>query len=151
MSDSWQGCAAVVIFLFLVLLFLAAAATAGPSLVATPGGAGASEVTIFAAPGVATPVVVTPVVTPFVVTPAESNTIIIVPPASQPGLNVANSEPSVIVVSEPSDVVVYTVQPGDWLSDIANRHNTTVPAILAANPQITNPDLVRPGETILIP
>lgn len=145
MNDSWQGCAAVVIFLVLVVFFLAAAAAAAPTLVATPGGAGTGETTIFAAPAVATPVVVTP---------AESNTIIIVPPASQPSLAAdgANVEPAVIIVNEPSSVAtVYTVQPGDWLSDIASRYNTTVPAILAANPQITNPDLIQPGETLVIP
>lgn len=41
--------------------------------------------------------------------------------------------------------------PGDTLNSIAARFNTPLQAILAANPQIINPDLIRPGETIFIP
>lgn len=46
---------------------------------------------------------------------------------------------------------VYTVRPGDTLSAIAERNNTTVDAILAVNRQITNPDLIRPGQTLTLP
>lgn len=45
----------------------------------------------------------------------------------------------------------YTIQPGDTLFLIAQRFNTTVNAILAANPQITNPNLIFPGQVIFIP
>ncbi len=47
--------------------------------------------------------------------------------------------------------ISYTVQPGEWLSSIARDYNTTVPAILAANPQITDSNLLRPGQSIRIP
>lgn len=45
----------------------------------------------------------------------------------------------------------YVVQPGDTLFRIARRFNTTVSAILAINPQITDPNLIIPGQIILIP
>ena len=45
----------------------------------------------------------------------------------------------------------YTVQPGDTLFFIAQRFGTTVPAILACNPQITNPNLIFPGQVLCVP
>ncbi len=52
---------------------------------------------------------------------------------------------------DPNAPIIYTVQPGDWLSRLALRYNTTVAAILAANPEITNPNLIQVGDQILIP
>jgi LysM repeat protein len=49
------------------------------------------------------------------------------------------------------NVIVYTVQRGDWLSAIARRYNTTVNAILALNPQIRNPNRLVVGQRIRIP
>jgi len=46
---------------------------------------------------------------------------------------------------------VYIVQQGDTLSQIAKRFGTTTSALLQANPQITNPSLIFPGERIVIP
>lgn len=43
------------------------------------------------------------------------------------------------------------IQPGDTLSAIAAANGTTVAAILALNPAITNPDLIFPGATITLP
>ncbi|MBS3901594.1 MAG: DUF3794 domain-containing protein [Dethiobacter sp.] len=48
-------------------------------------------------------------------------------------------------------VTVYVVQKGDTLFKIAIRFNTTVAAILAANPEIKDPNLIFPGQKILIP
>lgn len=45
----------------------------------------------------------------------------------------------------------YIVQSGDWLSKIAGNNNTTVDAIMAANPQISNPNLIYTGDVIKIP
>lgn len=48
-------------------------------------------------------------------------------------------------------VTVYIVQPGDTLFRIAQRFGTTVDAILAANPDIKDPNVIFPGQKILIP
>ncbi len=45
----------------------------------------------------------------------------------------------------------YVIQPGDTLYAIAQRFQTTVNAILAANPQITNSNVIFAGRTIWIP
>lgn len=45
----------------------------------------------------------------------------------------------------------YLIQYGDTLFNIARRHGTTVPAIMAANPQIRNQNLIYVGHTITIP
>ncbi|MGI6286209.1 hypothetical protein MHOCP_13160 [Moorella humiferrea] len=46
---------------------------------------------------------------------------------------------------------IYIVKPGDTLSGIARMFGTTVDQILAANPQITDPNLIYPGQRICIP
>lgn len=46
---------------------------------------------------------------------------------------------------------VYTIKPGDTLSKIASQYGTTVSALVASNPQITNPDLIYAGSTLKIP
>lgn len=45
----------------------------------------------------------------------------------------------------------YTVQPGDSLSDIANRFNVALEALENANPEIAKPNLIYSGEIISIP
>lgn len=45
----------------------------------------------------------------------------------------------------------YHVRHGDTLSAIAAAHGTTVAALLQANPQIHNPNLIYPGDAIHIP
>ncbi|HEY8498352.1 MAG TPA: LysM peptidoglycan-binding domain-containing protein [Limnochordales bacterium] len=55
------------------------------------------------------------------------------------------------VVQCPPGSQRYIVQPGDTLFFIAQRFGTTVDAILAINPQITNPNLIFPGQAICVP
>jgi LysM repeat protein len=50
----------------------------------------------------------------------------------------------------PPHVVTYVVQPGDTMSAIAAAHNISLPALEAANPQVTNPDLIHPGDVLNI-
>lgn len=45
----------------------------------------------------------------------------------------------------------YTVRPGDTLWEIAHRFGLSLQELVAANPQIENPDLIRPGDVIRIP
>ncbi len=47
--------------------------------------------------------------------------------------------------------MVYVIQPGDTLFLIAQRFGVTNEDILASNPQITDPDLIFPGQIIGIP
>ena len=51
----------------------------------------------------------------------------------------------------PPTVKVYVVQKGDTLFKIAQRFGTTVEAILKANPEIKDPNLIFVGQKILIP
>jgi len=45
----------------------------------------------------------------------------------------------------------HTVAPGENLYSIARQYGTTVEAITAANPQITNPAVISPGQVVTIP
>lgn len=57
----------------------------------------------------------------------------------------------IIPTSTPStSTVTYTVRPGDTLYRIAGTYGTTVSAIVAAN-NIANPDLIYPGQVLVIP
>jgi len=51
-------------------------------------------------------------------------------------------------VPVPPHVVTYTVQPGDTMSGIAAAHSISLAALEAANPQVTNPNLIDPGEVL---
>lgn len=46
---------------------------------------------------------------------------------------------------------IYVVQPGDWMSKIANRCGVTLSQLHAANPYIWNINLIYPGQVINIP
>lgn len=48
-------------------------------------------------------------------------------------------------------VKTHTVKVGDTLTSIALKHNTTVNAIMAVNPQITNRNIIFEGQVIKIP
>lgn len=50
-----------------------------------------------------------------------------------------------------TDDVNHTIAPGESLFTIARRYGTTVASILEANPDITNPALIYPGQVISIP
>lgn len=131
MKDGWPGFLAIILFLILILLFLASATT--PEIAAEPqlrDNAGAAlSVT------------------------ATLNPALTVAPTAQVLVNatVVNSAQAVTMPTLSSGSAVYVVQPGDWLADIARRHNTTVQAILAVNPQLTTPDAIHPGETLVMP
>ncbi len=54
--------------------------------------------------------------------------------------------------SEASSVArSYSIEWGDTLTSIARDHGVTVAALLAANPQITNPDRIYAGDLLTIP
>ncbi|MGF1527802.1 MAG: LysM peptidoglycan-binding domain-containing protein [Candidatus Competibacterales bacterium] len=45
----------------------------------------------------------------------------------------------------------YTVKPGDTMGGIARRNDVALDDLLKANPQVENPDLIYPGQTLNIP
>jgi len=47
--------------------------------------------------------------------------------------------------------MAYTVQSGDNLSKIARQYGMDVRDLIASNPQLANPNLIRPGQRINIP
>ncbi len=55
------------------------------------------------------------------------------------------------VPSEPASGRTYTVRSGDSLNAIAARHGCPVDALMRANPQITNPSLIRAGQVLDLP
>ncbi|MGI6575399.1 MAG: L,D-transpeptidase family protein [bacterium] len=50
-----------------------------------------------------------------------------------------------------SSTAIYYVRPGDTLWSIATQLRTTVSHLLKLNPHIRNPDLLYPGQEIIIP
>lgn len=54
-------------------------------------------------------------------------------------------------ICPPGTTFDYVIQKGDTLSIIAKRYGVTVQAILAVNPQITNPNIIFVGRTIQVP
>ena len=50
-----------------------------------------------------------------------------------------------------SSSIVYTIKKGDTLSKIAKEYDTTIEALLRANPNIKNPNLIFAGQQINIP
>lgn len=53
-------------------------------------------------------------------------------------------------VPVPPHIVTYVIQPGDTMSGIAAAHGVSLAALVAANPQVTNPNIIHPGEVLNI-
>jgi len=70
------------------------------------------------------------------------------PRASSPSSSAAPPAPVQTPVNDPNEKypTYYTVVSGDNLTRIANRYGITVQSILNLNPQITNPNLIYPGQ-----
>ncbi|HTT00256.1 MAG TPA: LysM peptidoglycan-binding domain-containing protein [Streptosporangiaceae bacterium] len=67
------------------------------------------------------------------------NELIHVPGAAAPG---PGPEPV------PPAVMTYVVRAGDTMASIAAAHSLTLAALEAANPQVTNPNLIHPGDVL---
>jgi LysM repeat protein len=52
--------------------------------------------------------------------------------------------------AQPPGATYYTVQSGDTLSAIAARYGLSLPEIEALNPQIRNPNLIYPGQSVRV-
>jgi len=51
----------------------------------------------------------------------------------------------------PTHMATYVVQPGDTMTSIAATHNLSLAALEAANPQVTDPNVISSGEVLNIP
>ena len=51
----------------------------------------------------------------------------------------------------PAEISTYAIKSGDTLSGIARKYNTTVARLTALNPKIKNPNLIYPGNQVIIP
>ncbi len=69
------------------------------------------------------------------------------PAAAAPATNANVNAASVIA----GNTTTYVIQPGNTLSSLARQRGITLSALLALNPDITNPDSVRVGQTIVLP
>lgn len=58
---------------------------------------------------------------------------------------------SVDVAEQPLFVSTYTVRSGDSLRKIALHFGVSLEDLIAANPQVSDPDLVRPGQLLNVP
>ena len=72
------------------------------------------------------------------------------PASSAPASPPASVGPTIEPTPVPSPVT-YRIKPGDTLAHVANKFHVTIEQILAANPQITNPDHIQVGQVINIP
>jgi N-acetylmuramoyl-L-alanine amidase/Mannosyl-glycoprotein endo-beta-N-acetylglucosaminidase/LysM domain/Peptidase family M23 len=64
--------------------------------------------------------------------------------------NFSNNIISVPQPLSPSGLGIYVVQAGDTLSAIAEIHNTTLDQLLELNSSITDPNIIAPGQRIII-
>jgi len=74
--------------------------------------------------------------------------------APEPGMTVAGgaaAKPSGGAAKPAASSGGYTVKPGDNLTKIAKANNTTVDAIMKANPQITDPNKIMAGGKLSLP
>jgi LysM repeat protein len=68
-----------------------------------------------------------------------------------PGTTIAPSAAPSTTPEPTATPRLYRIKSGDSLSRIATRFRVTVAEILAANPQITDPDHISVGQVIVIP
>jgi LysM repeat protein len=91
------------------------------------------------------------VVIPITADPGERWVVVLVQKQGGPVVDL-RSEPFTVTSAQGSQANSnYIVHPGDSLSRLARRFNTTVAAILDANPGITNPNIIYVGQRLLIP
>ena len=55
------------------------------------------------------------------------------------------------VTADPPLLSFHVVQPGESLAELADRYSISVDRLLTANPNIVDPDLIRAGDTIMVP
>ncbi len=70
--------------------------------------------------------------------------------SASPSVPVATDSPTPEIPAEPTPTV-YVVKAGDSLGKIANKFDLTIDQVMAANPEIKNPNKISVGQEIIIP
>lgn len=109
------------------------------------------------------PALVTPIVPPTIQPTVDPN-VPVAQPTVDPNVPVATVDPNVPTVDPATTPVAvetpttgstasgtYQVQAGDTMGKIAEQLGITLQDLLAANPQITNPDSIQVGDVINLP
>lgn len=86
---------------------------------------------------------------PNVLTDARPNTATASSKKSEATANLAAATTQTPVPTAPPKAD--TVQPGDTLTSIATEHGTTFNRVYDANPAVTSPDMIMPGQELRIP
>ena len=73
------------------------------------------------------------------------------PPVQTSAAPVATPAPTPVASAATASGTTYVVKKGDTLYGIATRHKVTVKAILAANPDIKDPNFIKIGQKLVIP
>jgi LysM repeat protein len=68
-----------------------------------------------------------------------------------PGVDGKATAPSKTPPKAPAKGGTYTVKDGDSMSAIAAAHGVSLSALEAANPQVTNPGVIHPGDVLHLP
>ena len=152
-SSRWQF--SLLLFLLTLLVLTACTRPARTNDVATP------VVTPGALQPTVDPALVTPIVPPTI-QPTTDGSIPAAQPTVDPNLPVATVDPNAPTVAPGTTPAAgqtpastnpgtYQVQSGDTMGNIAEQLGVTLQDLLAANPQITNPDSIQVGDTVNIP
>lgn len=77
-------------------------------------------------------------------------TIIDITPAPTQNIDATATAYAVLLIPTPTPAGLYVVQPDDTLSKLAEDFGTTVEELMAAN-NLTDPNAIQAGQTLLIP
>lgn len=77
--------------------------------------------------------------------------VLYITPAPTLDINATATAYSVAIVPSPTPSGMYVIKAGDSLSLIAEDFSTTVEDIMAANPDITQPEAIQVGQSIIVP
>jgi LysM repeat protein len=83
--------------------------------------------------------------------PNENWIIVAIARTGGPRLEVASNPFFVTSEAPRGATTTYIVQPGDTLRSIASRLDTTISALIEANPEITDPSLIYVGQRLIVP
>jgi LysM repeat protein len=83
--------------------------------------------------------------------PNENWIVVAIVRTGGPRLEVASNPFFVTSEAPRGATTTYIVQPGDTLRSIASRLDTTISALIEANPEITDPSLIYVGQRLIVP